>query len=189
MTSSVQHSSDDDITVELIKDHDEVREMFAKLRGGAAGDERAKIVREMTVELVKHSVSEEVILYPLIRRVLDNGDQLADSEIEEHAEVEQLLKDLEKMQPGDDGYDEKVDKVIDDVSAHAQEEEEVVFPQLREKCDADELKKLGDRVRTIKSIAPTHPHPHAPDTPPGNLIAGPLAGLVDRVRDALSRDT
>jgi hypothetical protein len=77
--------------------------------------------------------------------------------------------------------------VIDDVSKHAREEEDKIFPQLREKCSSQELRELGDKVRHIKSIAPTHPHPSAPDTPPANVIMGPMAGLVDRVRDTLTR--
>jgi hypothetical protein len=35
-----------------------------------------------------------------------------------------------------------------------------------------------------KKVAPTHPHPHAPNSPPGNLAVGPVLALVDRVRDA-----
>jgi hemerythrin superfamily protein len=194
MTTS-PHSDNDDIIVELVKDHDELREMFGKLRGGstsatsATGDERARLVREMTVELVKHSVAEEVHLYPLIRKVFDDGDHIADHEIDEHAQVERLLKELEKLEPTDAKYDQNVQQVIDDVTHHAQEEETEVFPRLRQLCKEDELRELGDKVRRTKSIAPTHPHPSAPDTPPGNLIAGPLAGLVDRVRDAFSSRT
>jgi hypothetical protein len=77
--------------------------------------------------------------------------------------------------------------VIDDVSQHAREEEDVIFPQLRAECSAEQLRDLGDKVRQVKSVAPTHPHPAAPDTPPANKILGPMAGLVDRVRDALTR--
>jgi hypothetical protein len=36
-----------------------------------------------------------------------------------------------------------------------------------------------------QQTAPTHPHPHAPDTPPGNLIVGSMTAVTDRVRDAL----
>ncbi|HEY3002196.1 MAG TPA: hemerythrin domain-containing protein [Kribbellaceae bacterium] len=183
------HNETDDLITELVKDHDEVRAIFDRLSPTAAGpaDERAELVRRMTVELVKHSVAEEAYLYPLIRKVLPDGDRLADHEIEEHAEVERLLKDLEDLEPADPLYDEKLGKVIDDVRHHAREEEDVVFPQLRDECSPDELLELGDKVRTIKKIAPTHPHPSAPDTPPANLIAGPMAGIVDRVRDALAR--
>ncbi|MFC7818964.1 hemerythrin domain-containing protein, partial [Streptomyces sp. NPDC057367] len=50
----------------------------------------------------------------------------------------------------------------------------------------DELMKLGDKVRQAKKTAPTRPHPSAPDTPPANKLLAPGAGMVDRVRDALT---
>ena len=182
-----EHSGDDDVLTELIKDHNEVRELFAKLCAGAVGNDREKLVREMTEELVKHTVAEEVYLYPLIREVLPGGDSTADHEIEEHSEVEEALKRLEKLDPGDADYQSTVDKVIKDVSHHAQEEEDDVFPELRQRCTPHQLHELGNKVRSLKRIAPTHPHPSAPDTPPGNKIFGPAVGLVDRVRDALTR--
>lgn len=180
------HNDTDDIVTELTKDHDEVRAIFAKLRQDPAPQQREELVREMTVELVKHSVAEEVHLYPLIREVFPEGDQLADHEIEEHAEVEKALKSLEKMDPSDAQYMSTVHTVIDDVTHHAQEEEDDVFPRLRQTCSPEQLRELGDKIRATKKVAPTHPHPSAPDTPPANKILGPMAGLVDRVRDAVS---
>jgi len=41
-------------------------------------------------------------------------------------------------------------------------------------------------VQQAKKLAPTRPHPSAPDKPPLNKVLGPPVGLVDRVRDALS---
>ena len=38
----------------------------------------------------------------------------------------------------------------------------------------------------MKAIAPTRPHPSAPDTPPLNKILAPGAGLVDRIRDKIT---
>jgi len=57
---------------------------------------------------------------------------------------------------------------------------------LRDKCSAEDFDELGDKIRQVKSIAPTHPQPSAPDTPVANVIVGPMAGLVDRVRDVLT---
>jgi hypothetical protein len=37
-------------------------------------------------------------------------------------------------------------------------------------------------------VAPTHPHPMAPDTPPGNVVSGALAKIIDSGKD-LVRDT
>jgi len=49
------------------------------------------------------------------------------------------------------------------------------------------LDKLGSRVKGVKALAPTRPHPSAPDTPPGDLLMGPVVGLFDRLRDAASK--
>lgn len=184
--TTAPHNDTDDIITELTKDHDEVRAIFAQLRQGPAPQRREELVRDMTVELVKHSVAEEAHLYPLIRDVFPEGDQLADHEIEEHAEVEKALKSREKMDPSDPQYMPTVHTVIDDVTHHAQEEEDDVFPRLRQTCSAEQLRELGDKIRATKKVAPTHPHPSAPDTPPGNKLLGPVAGLVDRVRDAIT---
>jgi Uncharacterized protein conserved in bacteria (DUF2188) len=35
-------------------------------------------------------------------------------------------------------------------------------------------------------MAPTRPHPRAPDQPPGNVAAGPVVGAVDRLRDTVT---
>src|SRR6185312_13670953 len=51
----------------------------------------------------------------------------------------------------------------------------------------DELDALGSRVKGVKALAPTRPHPSAPDRPPGDLLLGPVVGLFDRLRDAASK--
>lgn len=200
------HSKNDDLVDELLTDHEELREMFAQLRPttgptdtlmgaeGAVtgpdlettGTDRQDVVRRMTAELVRHSVAEEIYLYPLIRKVLPNGDKLADHEIDEHAEVEHLLKDLENLDPRNPAYADKVGKVIGETIPHLHEEETEVFPQLREACSPEDLHDLGDKIRRLKKVAPIHPHPSTPDTPPANRIIDPMTGIVDRVRDALA---
>jgi hypothetical protein len=42
-------------------------------------------------------------------------------------------------------------------------------------------------MEKAKAISPKQPHPKAPDTPPGNLIAGPTAAAVDGVKSAAKR--
>jgi hemerythrin superfamily protein len=150
------HSDQDDMITELTKDHEEVKEAFQKLLDSAPSQERQHTLQHVITELVRHSVAEEMHLYPLTRKVLEDGDQLADHEIQEHAEVEQLLKDLEQMDQDDAQFE----------------------PRLRQ--------LVQSTLHRAKKMAPTRPHPSSPDTPPGNVVLGPLVGLVDRVRDAAS---
>lgn len=41
-------------------------------------------------------------------------------------------------------------------------------------------------MEQAKKLAPTRPHPSAPDHAPLNKLLGPGAGLVDRMREAMS---
>jgi len=38
-------------------------------------------------------------------------------------------------------------------------------------------------MEEAKSVVATHPHPNSPDEPPGNVIAGLAASVIDRARD------
>jgi hemerythrin superfamily protein len=174
-----------DIVDDIISDHREVEEVFTEIEKGAGGAKR-DLVEHVIAELVRHSVAEEIYLYPAARRVLPDGDKLADHELEEHAEAEQLMKSLEKTDAEDPEFDELTRKLIDAIRHHIEDEENDLLPKLRDACDADELRELGEKFESSKKMAPTRPHPSAPDRPPANKILGPGVGLIDRMRDALS---
>ena len=141
---------------------------------------------KVITELVRHSVAEEMYLYPAARKAIPGGDQLADREIEEHAAAEQVMKDLEKVAPEDPRFDQLLAQLITDIRGHVADEETDLFPRLQAACSEQELVELGEKVRRAKKVAPTRPHPSAPDTPPANKVLGPAVGLVDRIRDALT---
>jgi hemerythrin superfamily protein len=154
----------------------------AKGRHSIAGD----LADHLTTELVRHSVAEEIYMYPPARKSLPGGDQVAAHEIAEHAEVERTLKDLEGVDATDSTVDDLVGKVIADIRHHVQDEEQQLLPRLQKACGTDELLELGRIVVRAKASAPTRPHPSAPDKPPANMILGPEVGMIDKLRDALS---
>ncbi|WP_316529359.1 hemerythrin domain-containing protein [Kitasatospora brasiliensis] len=175
------------VIAELTADHREVEELFDKVEAIPPGDpRRRKVVDEFTIELVRHSVAEEEYLYPAVREYVPGGGALADKELADHAAVERLLKELEGMEATDVRFDGLVGRVVSEVKQHVADEERNLFPALGGACSAEELDSLGDKVRTAKKLAPTRPHPSAPDTPPANKLLAPGAGLVDRARDLVS---
>jgi hemerythrin superfamily protein len=179
----------DDVVSILTTDHREVEQMFAeleKLRGTGDHDRIREVTEKVITELVRHSVAEEAYLYPATRRFIPGGDALADQEIAEHAEAERVMKDLERTDTTDARFDELLTQLMTDIRTHIQEEESQLFPQLVQHADAEELRELGSKVTAIKKVAPTRPHPSAPDTPPANKLLAPGTGLVDRIRDAIS---
>jgi hemerythrin-like domain-containing protein len=168
-------------------DHREVEKIFVELENHTGSMEhRRQLVDHVIAELVRHSVAEEMFMYPAARKALPDGDELVDHELAEHAEAEEAMKVLEDLDPTDPKFDAEVTKLIADVRHHVEGEENELLPMMRQKCSAHDLQELGAKVLRAKKMAPTRPHPSAPDKPPANLIMGPGAGLIDRMRDALS---
>ena len=172
---------------ELTTDHREVDELFDRIEREPVGDSRRKdLADRLTIELVRHSVAEEEHLYPAVREHVAGGAELADKEIEDHAGVERMLKELEGLSADDAGFDDLVAQLKLEVTDHVRDEETNLFPLLAKFCSPEALDELGEKVRTAKKTAPTRPHPSAPGTPPANKLLAPGTGMVDRLRDALT---
>ena len=172
----------------LKQDHREVEELFRRYENSDATDTstRRDIVQSIIQELSIHASIEEQILYPAVRRALPDGEQLAEEATDEHQEVKETLAELDKMNPGDAGFDQRVRSLISDVRHHVEEEENEMLPRLRNELGADRLEEMGSAMESAKGMAPTRPHPNAPNTAPGNIVAGAVAGVVDRARDAVT---
>lgn len=175
-----------DVVDVLEHDHREVEELFAKIEVTTDAEELRELTDQVITELVRHSVAEEQYLYPAARERIPDGEALVEREIDDHNEVEEALKALEGMDAGDSEFMATFRRMSNEVRAHVKEEEEELFPKLRQHATAEELRELGEKVQRAKKLAPTRPHPSAPDTPPLNKILGPGVGLVDRVRDKLT---
>jgi hemerythrin-like domain-containing protein len=172
----------------LEHDHREVEHMFAEIEALPTGehDRLGTLAEQVVTELVRHSVAEEEYLYPAVRKHLPGGDELADHEIAEHAEAEQTMKRVERLEPSDPDFIVQITTLMEQIRHHVQEEEGQLFPALAAACDRSDLEDLGEQVQRAKKVAPTRPHPSAPDRPPLNKLLGLGTGLVDRIRDSLT---
>ncbi|MFE9062757.1 hemerythrin domain-containing protein [Streptomyces violaceusniger] len=171
-----------DVVDVLTADHHAVRNLFEGYRATTDPDQRRQLVDRMTVEVVRHSVAEEIYLYPTVRKALPNGDRIADEEIEELTEAERILSDLDGVDPRDRRFDPLVRDLMDVVSMHIRGEEDLVFPELRERLTPEERMMLGLRVGEAAAAAQGVP-PVSPEGP------GPGRTLADRVRERLTGRT
>jgi hemerythrin superfamily protein len=181
-----EHHPDDDVIAELMVDHREVDEMLATLAGDLSPEDRQDTMERVIAELVRHSVAEESYLYPAVEERVPNGKQIADKERADHQEVEELLKQLEGEDPHTPESRPTLMKLVSELHSHIADEENNLFPALRVVYSEQELRDLGDKVRTAKAAAPTRPHPHTPRGEMARKTLGPMLGLVDRTRDLLT---
>jgi hypothetical protein len=61
-----------------------------------------------------------------------------------------------------------------------------MFSELRASFSRDELVEMAEKVESVKKLAPTRPHPLTPNTAGIRTVLGPVASLLDHLRDAVS---
>lgn len=178
---------DIDLVQLIIQDHRELERSFAELeRAAQSPDYRRQLLDHVIADVTRHSVAKEQFLYPTAADKVSGGKQLVERELKDNAEAERLMKDLEDVDPADAKFDQLTGRLIADLRQHFQHEEEQLLPRVKKACSPEELRTLGNSVALAKEVAPTRPHPAAPDKPPANLVIGPGVGIIDRVRDVLS---
>ncbi|ELR20877.1 hemerythrin hhe cation binding subfamily protein [Acanthamoeba castellanii str. Neff] len=166
-----------------MKDHQKVQGMLRTVISSADSKVRKENMNQVVYELSQHAAVEEQILYPTLRHLHDDGDKMADRAIEEHLKVKKELDALDKMEVTESKFVPAVEKMSKDLDQHIKEEESEIFPILKQKLSKEDLDKMGNLLESMKTVSPTRPHPHMPATPPYNVMAGPLAAFLDRVRD------
>jgi hemerythrin superfamily protein len=118
----------------LTQDHRNVAQLFAEFE--STGDD--VIARRICDALVEHTYAEERALYPRLRAELSNGPELAEQAEEEHAAIEHLIARVLETPPPD--LRPIMRAMREDVEAHVQEEEQQLFPAMREAgTDAEQL--------------------------------------------------
>jgi hemerythrin-like domain-containing protein len=179
-----------DVVDVLTADHREFDRIFTELEGLRGRSEpevlkrKRELVDEVTIGLVKHSVAEETQVYPRVEKQIDKDE--AEHSKHEHAEAEETMKRLERMDPDDPGFDGAVAELIAEIRHHVQEEEGRMFTELRANFSREELVEMAEKVESVKKIAPTRAHPMTPNEAGVRLAVGPVASLLDHLRDAVS---
>jgi hemerythrin superfamily protein len=185
METSAAGTEQDVIDV-LTTDHREVEQLIGQITAGADSAQRRELADQMIAELVRHSVAEEMYVYPAMRKHLPDGEQAVKHDTEEHKELEKLMKKLEGLDADDTKFMETVGQLQQVLADHVKTEENEQFPRLRTHIPREKLVELKEKVQTAKKLAPTRPHPAAPNNELFHKLVGPGVGFVDRLRDKLT---
>jgi Hemerythrin HHE cation binding domain len=100
-------------------------------------------------------------------------------DIEEHKQLETIMKELESADADGEGFVLLIDELADVLPDHVQDEEQEQFPRLRTQIPQDELVEIASKVETAKKMAPTRPHPSAPNAELFHKMVGPGVGMID----------
>jgi hemerythrin superfamily protein len=138
--------------LEIIKDqHRQVDELLKQAEED--GSDKAALLREVARMLLPHSAAEEDFVYPTIRaKAKEAGEEVQDG-VEEHHQIEEMLQNLLKGDPGDPGWDGTLAAITGELRHHVQEEEDELLPILGERLSDDERAEMGLRFAEATSGA------------------------------------
>lgn len=162
--------------------HGRIRDLFDEVMG-SDGDERRKSFQELVKLLAIHETAEEEIIHPVARR-LPGGDGIVDERLAEERQAKELLSELDGMDVDDPRFMKSLDKLRMDVLTHARAEERYEFDRIRGEFSPEQLRGFAAAVRAAEATAPTHPRPGV-ESAKKNMLVGPPAALMDRVRDLI----
>jgi hemerythrin superfamily protein len=183
MTSS---ETSRDVVDVLTSDHRDVTALIGEIWSVKDPMIRRDLTDTAISELVRHAVAEEMYVYPAMRKYLSDGEKSVEHDIEEHKELERAMKQLESVDVSSTEFDTGLRRLESLLADHVQDEESEQFPELRSRVSREELVELAGKVETAKKLAPTRPHPGAPNSELFHKLVGPGVGLVDRLRDKLT---
>ncbi|KAG0368392.1 hypothetical protein BGZ54_002010 [Gamsiella multidivaricata] len=168
-------------------DHRELEEQYNNILSATTEDEKTRWQNQFTWELARHSVGEELVVYPAMEKHLSNGKALADKDRKEHAVVKEQLYKFQNLKATDPEFEPTIRALWKDLRQHIKEEEEEDLIALENALKESDSEDLSTSFKRTKMFAPTRSHPNAPDKPPFENVAGLLAAPLDHLKDLFSR--
>ena len=173
-----------DVVTFLKGQHQQIKGLFDRVLSAKA-QERAKAFVELRRLLAVHETAEEEIVHPAARRALSSGNAIVEARLREENEAKTVLSNLEKLDLDSPAFETEFRTFKQSVIAHAEAEEREEFDALAIELDKDRLDRMKKAVQLAEAVAPTRPHPGV-ESATANLLVGPFAAMIDRVRDAIS---
>ena len=141
------------VAIELLEtDHRKVEALFKEYEEAkeAGEEEKQEIAEQICDELTVHAQVEEEIFYPWLRENLSEEDMELVEEAEvEHATAKDLIGQIQDAPSPDETYDAKVKVLSEYIKHHVKEEEDEIFPKLKE--FKEELDELGQQMHARKA--------------------------------------
>jgi hemerythrin-like domain-containing protein len=171
----------------ITNDHRELKKYYEEIVNNPDNiDHQTRYGNQFTWELARHSVAEELLVYPALEKYLgDKGKEHADHDRAEHhkvcltvpfaeivtdrLQVKVLLKDFQNMSARDSAYVPKLKEIWSLLEHHIEEEESKDLPALEKALSSSDNRgsseSLAKNFGRTKAFVPSRSHPSAGENP------------------------
>jgi len=170
------------ILVRQKRDHIKLNRLLIELETSNGARQDRVLIRIYRL-VFSHAFAEESILWPVIRRVLPDGEALTLQVEQEHQEVNELVTRLDGGNLADAERRQVLDRLVHVLREDVRDEEDALLPDLQGRLGVRELRRLGVAWELVRRTAPTRSHPVVSRRPPGNVLAALPLTVIDNLRD------
>jgi len=147
-------------------------------------DAQVRWQNQFTWELARHSIGEELVVYPAMEKHLgEKGRTMADKDRKEHLAVKEKLKVFQNLSPEAPDFLPTLQSLMDDLNEHIIEEERDDLPALEAALASEESESMATSFGRTKAFVPSRSHPTAPDKPPFETVVGLMTAPIDHLAD------
>ncbi|KAJ9143774.1 HHE domain-containing protein [Pleurostoma richardsiae] len=168
-------------------DHRELEDYYNKIKSATDDDTKVRYQNQFVWELARHSIAEEIVVYPALEEHVDNGREIADKDRQEHLVVKKRLYKFQKMYPKDAEFIPVLDGLMKTLQGHIKDEEKHDLVALEGGIEGTQSEDLAKSFKRTKLFVPTQSHPSAPDKPPFETVAGLLSAPLDKLMDMFKK--
>ena len=140
-----------DIYARIKKDHDEARELIAKIKDTSSGDKRAELFEYFARDMWLHHKLEEAVFYRTLVEKRKTRGEAFEAENEHHV-ANGLLEELETMPADTPEWMAKFGVLTELIEHHMEEEEEDTFEEAREVLPDEIAEEMGKHFDDRKKV-------------------------------------
>jgi hemerythrin superfamily protein len=172
-------------------DHRELETLYDNILAAKDQDTATRWRNQFVWELARHSIGEELVVYPAFEKYLPGGREMADKDRTAHAHVKNALKQVQNMNTQDNEFSPTLRGLMAELKEHIADEEAHDLPALEDALSKAEDKgasaEMAKSFERTKMLVPTKSHPSAPDRPPFETAVGLLTAPFDKIKDIFSK--
>jgi hemerythrin superfamily protein len=136
-------TADNDVTTVVLAQHHEVAQRLdAVLKAAHSG--RSREFESLAALLGAHETAEETVIYPVLRKLGDEGTRVADARTDEEDAAKEILTKLKGLDAGSQDFAALFTEFRSKVHEHAASEESEVIPLLKSSVSAEDRQAMGE---------------------------------------------
>jgi hypothetical protein len=172
----------------LLEDHKEMRLVWQKYLDTSIQEDKMKWYRQLVYLVAKHSIAKEVVLIPLIREKISNGNILADNDLNQTRKIKQMFVDMKDINISQPNFDSRLRACWNELDQHMMKIEKEDLKKISVEIPLNDRIDSGRKFENRKMLAPSRIHVNVPDESPTlDTLVGLLMSPIDKFKDLFSK--